>query len=131
MAVTALFASVLGLLYLVISARVMAVRRVAGRLPADDAELATQLRLRVHRNFAEYVPIVLTLLGLAESLSAPFPVLFAIGSFLVAGRCLHVAALSCEPEHQALRMAGMVCTLLALGLGSLTDLSLAIGTYRS
>ena len=71
MAITAFYASLLALLFILLSARVIAQRREA-KVEIGHGESAQLLRrMRVHANFAEYVPFALLLMTLAESLRAP------------------------------------------------------------
>ena len=70
MPITAFYAALLAMLFMVLSFRTIEQRRNA-RVEigtGEDAELLR--RYRVHVNFAEYVPFALLLLGLAESLKA-------------------------------------------------------------
>ena len=71
MPITALYAALLAPVYIILAARVIGARR-AGNTAAGDGGGTTLLRrMRVHAKFAEYVPFVLTLLGLSESLGFP------------------------------------------------------------
>ena len=68
MPITALYAGLLAPLFLLLSVRVIRQRRgakVAVRGDGGDAMLLR--RMRVHANFAEYVPLALLLMALAEN----------------------------------------------------------------
>jgi uncharacterized protein len=68
--------------------------------------------IRVHGNFAEYVPLGLIMMGLLESHS-PHPVLVAvIGASLALGRILHAQGLK-QPDLKK-RVRGMVLTFGSL-----------------
>jgi uncharacterized membrane protein YecN with MAPEG domain len=119
MPITAFYASLLAFLFLLLSARVIAQRREA-RVEigaGDSAELFR--RSRVHANFAEYVPLALLLLALAESLKPPSIVLHALCLALVAGRLVHAYGLSQTPHILKLRVLGMWLTLGTIGLTAL------------
>ena len=71
MYVTPIFAGGLTLLYVYLAVRVITTRRTV-RIGLGDGGDAEMLRcIRVHANFAEYVPIGLLLMAMAELLSAP------------------------------------------------------------
>ncbi len=119
MPITAFYASLLAFLFLLLSARVIAQRRAA-RVEIGVGESAELLRRsRVHANFAEYVPIAVLLLALAESMKAPSVFLHALGLALVAGRFLHAYALSQTPHILRLRVIGMWLTLATIGLAAI------------
>ena len=70
MEITALYASLLAPLFILLSVRVIGARRSA-RVPVGDGGNTVLLRrMRVQANFAEYVPFALLLMALAEK-SAP------------------------------------------------------------
>ncbi len=126
MAVTALYASILALLFVLLSLRVIFVRRRARVALGDGGDRTLQRRLRAHGNFAEYAPLVLVLMALAEMQDAPALALHGIGLALLAGRCLHAYSVSREPEPIQLRVAGMTLTFIALITGAKTNLLLAL-----
>ena len=80
----------------------------------------------MHANFAEYVPVALILLALAESMKIPSVVLHALGLMLVAGRTVHAYALSRNPHILRLRVLGMWMTLATIGLLGLVDFAYGV-----
>lgn len=120
MIITPLYASVLALIYVALSFRVIGVRR-AGNISLGDGgndELAR--RIRVHGNFAEYAPFTLVLMTLAELQDRSPYVLHFIGISILLGRLLHALGLS--TRHGMLRVAGMVLTFTALIAGAFANL---------
>ena len=116
MPVTAFYASLLGFLFVLLSVRVMTQRKEA-RVEIGHGESAELFRRsRVHANFAEYVPLALLLLALAESLKAPSILLHLLGLALVAGRFSHAYGLSQSPQVAGARGLGILLTLLMIGL---------------
>ena len=114
MPVTALYAGLLALLFVVLSFRVSGVRRSQKISVGDGGNSDLLRRMRVHGNFAEYVPLVLVLMGLAESLKTQPRLLHAIGAALLVGRILHVIGLSPATSVLPLRAGGMILTFLAM-----------------
>lgn len=126
MMVTLFYASLLGLLYLVLVARVGRYRaraRVAFGT-GDDREL--EVRMRVQANFVEYVPLALILLALLESLSASRYGLHALGIVLVVGRLLHAWGLSQRGEINMPRGIGAGLTILVCLVAALWGLWLSV-----
>lgn len=128
MPITALYAGLLGLLFVVLSIRVIAVRREARVALGDGGHAALQRRMRVHGNFAEYAPLGLILLGLAESLRTDVRLLHVIGVVLLAGRLAHAIGVSQARERFAIRVAGMMGTFAAIIAAAAACL---IGAVRS
>jgi uncharacterized membrane protein YecN with MAPEG domain len=73
----------------------------------------------VHANFAEYVPLALILLVLAELTGAAGLTLHALGLALLIGRVLHAYGVSQAEEDYRFRVAGMALTFVALISGAL------------
>jgi uncharacterized membrane protein YecN with MAPEG domain len=118
MPITAFYASLLAALYLYLSVRVIGWRR-AQRVELGHGEDAQLLRrIRVHANFAEYVPLTLLLMALAESLTSPRPLIHLAGLLLLAGRLIHAYGLSQTPHILRYRVGGMMLTLIALGIAA-------------
>jgi uncharacterized membrane protein YecN with MAPEG domain len=123
--ITAFYASLLAVLFIVLSVRVIGWRRVR-RVEighGDDAQLLR--RMRVHANFAEYAPFALLLMALAESLGPPHVFVHVAGLSLLVGRFLHAYALSQTPHILRYRVWGMWLTFFSIGLSALVCLSLS------
>ncbi len=120
MPITALYASLLALLFVALSVRVIGLRRLSGVALGDGGKADLMRRMRVHANFAEYVPLALVLLGFAESLGTPSPFLHLLGLTLLLGRLLHAFGVSQARETFFFRVSGMALTLgtLLLAAGS-------------
>ena len=125
MPITALYASLLAFLFLLLTARVISQRREARVEIGHGESRELMRRARVHANFAEYVPLALVLLAAAESLKAPALVLHVLGLGLVAGRYIHAYGLSPSPHNFRLRVLGMWLTLIAIALLATLCLALA------
>jgi uncharacterized protein len=126
MPITALYASLLAFLFLLLSARVISQRREARVEIGHGESRELMRRARVHANFAEYVPVALVLLICAESLKAPALALHVLGLGLVAGRAVHAYGLSQTPHNFRLRVLGMWLTLATIGLLAALCFALAV-----
>ena len=130
MPITALYASVLAILFLVLSSRTIGLRRAQKVEIGDGGNRDLLRRVRVHANFAEYVPIALVLLACAESLRLAPMMLHAIGIVLCAGRLSHAYGLSQTPHIMPLRVFGMLATFAAIIAGIAACLALSIPLVR-
>lgn len=127
--ITPIYAAVLALLFAALSIRTIALRRRL-QVAIGDAGNKTMLRaVRVHANFAEYVPFTLLLTLMLELQRTPAALVHALGACLLIGRSVHAYGVSQTPETFAFRVAGMMLTLTAL-IGSALALLLALsGTF--
>ncbi len=108
--VTAMYAGLLGLLMLVLSFRVVAVRRAMSIGLGDGGNALLLSRIRIHGHFAEYVPLALVLLLLLELNGASTTWLHGLGIALVAGRLAHVQGLTVGTGANAGRLIGNMLT---------------------
>jgi uncharacterized membrane protein YecN with MAPEG domain len=127
MQITAFYAALMAALFIYLSVRVIGWRR--GRRVefghGEDIELLR--RTRVHANFAEYVPFVLVLMALAESMQPPDLLLHVAGVLLVVGRVIHAYGVSQSPPIMRYRVYGMWLTFASMTLAAL--LCLALSTF--
>jgi uncharacterized protein len=110
MIVTSIYAALLSLLYVLLSVRVIGVRRSLRIGLADGGHRLLIRRIRVHANFVEYVPLALILMLLAETQRGPKSLVHVIGLLLLCGRLVHAYGVGQEPEVRYCRSIGMVLT---------------------
>jgi len=120
--VTPLFAAVLGLMYLALSFAVIKQRskHKVSIGTGDNEELKTEVR--IHGNFAEYVPFCLILMFLLESLTLSSNLAFWMGSLLLISRVCHVIGMRGDKRLFILRVAGMLGTFAVILISSLAML---------
>lgn len=124
--ITPVYASLLAMLFVYLSVRTIGLRRSL-RIGLGHAENPLMLRaMRVHANFAEYVPLALVLVFFVESSSAPPLLVHALGAALLIGRVSHAFGVSREPEQFAYRIFGMAMTFSVLSLSALYVLVAAV-----
>lgn len=119
MHVLPLYAAIFGLFYIVLSFRTINLRRKVRRSLGDGGDAALNRAIRVHGNFAEYVPFALLLLFLLESQAYSRVLVHVFASLLLVGRLLHAFGVSQLKEKLIFRMAGMILTFASIGLTSL------------
>ena len=118
MTVTPLYAGALAIWFLVLSIRVILGRVGPGNPSLGDGGNPMMLRrIRARGNFAEYVPLVLLLIGFLELSQQPKWELHLLGAMLLVARLLHGYAFSFTEEFALGRTAGTVLTLATLLVG--------------
>lgn len=124
MPITSTYAALLGLLFIALSVRALLLRGKLKVALGNGGHETLERAVRAHGNFAEYVPLALLLLALAEASGMPSGWVHAHAAGLLLGRCVHALGVSRSPETLALRVAGMVLTLAALGGAALALLAM-------
>lgn len=120
--IVAIYAALLGLLFVALSVRTILTRRRL-QIAIGDGEQPQMLRaMRVHANFAEYTPIALIVIAAAEVSDAPGALIHGLGVALLIGRCLHAWGVAQVKEDFRLRVSGMMLTFTALLIASLATL---------
>lgn len=117
--ITSLYAAILALLLLALSAAVIMRRGKTGISlnHGDDMPLAAAIRR--HGNFTEYVPLALLLLAMMELQQARPLWLHVVGGLLVAGRFIHILGINPAKANEPARVIGASLTLLSLGVAAL------------
>lgn len=114
LAITSLYAALLTIVYVVLSVRTIRIRQAA-KISLGAGEDTNLLRkIRVHANFAEYVPLGLILLMLCELVITPTWLLHGAGMMLLLGRLSHVYGVDRERQQIEFRVIGMALTFTAL-----------------
>lgn len=117
--ITAFYAALLAVVLVILSVRVIGVRR-SRRISlgdGDDADLRG--RIRAHGNFIEYTPMGLLLMAGVEGYGFDTIVVHGLGLALLAGRISHAIAVSPVQQIMPLRVAGMGLTLGAISISAL------------
>lgn len=114
---TLLYASLLGLVMIVISVRVMLRRRAQQISLGDGGDAELLARSRAFANFAEYVPMALILMGLIELSGGSGAVLHVMGALFTFCRVAHAASMTpgqMTAQQRLGRQMGMAGTWLIL-----------------
>jgi len=127
MTITAFYAALLAALFLYLSVRVIGWRRDHRVEFGHGEDFELLRRMRVHANFAEYVPFAIVLMALAESMEPPNLLVRVAGVVLVVGRLLHAYGVSQSPPITRYRVYGMWLTFTSMTLAAL--LCLALSTF--
>jgi uncharacterized membrane protein YecN with MAPEG domain len=122
MPITLAFASINALIFLVLSILV-----VRGRVEEEVAigsggKPRLELKIRVHGNFAEYVPLALLLMALLEAAGYSATVLCLLGTVLTLGRLSHAIGLSRGAKPNAFRFMGTLATWIIIAASAVMGL---------
>ncbi len=118
--ITPLYAGLLGLWYLVLSAHVVRGRRGQQISLGDGGDAAMTRRIRGHANFGEYVPLILLMLAMLELGGGTARwLLHALGVALLIARLAHGVALSFTERWMLGRFIGAALTFTVLGIVSI------------
>ncbi len=120
--ITAIYASLAGLLLLVLSFRVVRSRRKLSVGLGDGGQESLLRAQRAQANFTEYVPIALILLAVAESQVLTGWLLHTAGAVLLLARLLHAWGLNQSSGRSFGRYWGTLLTwmvILALSLANI------------
>ena len=130
--VTSVVASLLGAWLLGQSVFVMRLRRKHKVAVGTGNNASLERAMRAQANTAEYAPMLLMLLLLAELQGLPSWLLALLGACALLGRVLHGLGLVwVEPKHKnfRLRVQGMALTWSTLGVLALVVLGRGMGAW--
>lgn len=120
--ITPYYALPLTLLFVLLSLNVVR-GRISEKVSLGDGGNAMMLRrIRAQANCAEYAPLGIVLLAMAELAGRGAGWLHLVGICLLLGRMLHAAQLSFQGKPFLLRQAGMILTFTALILAAVLAL---------
>ena len=111
--ITSFTAVLAGLLILMLTSKVIQLRRRDGVVLGDNNDRPLTKAIRGHANAVEQLPIALILLGLSEAQGAAAPALLGAAILLIVGRIMHAIYFAIDGTHWRLRMYGMMLTLIA------------------
>lgn len=119
--ITAFYAGLLGILFLILSIWVSMGRAQFKVHHGDGGKAPLQRRIRIQANFAEYVPLALLLIALNEAAgAADWIVQFLLVALLIA-RLVHpvgMVAPEGSPQQYALRAPAMMATWTVIAIAS-------------
>lgn len=108
------YAAVFAVMYVGLAGLVIR-QRFKTRVGLGDGQQPDLVKaVRIHGNFAEYVPLLLLLLLILEVQGAALWQLHLIGGLTLVGRVSHAIGLTKSSGTSLPRMIGMICTFSAL-----------------
>ncbi len=126
MIVVPTYAAIFALVFVFLSFRVIKARRQEKIAIGAGGSAVVERAMRVHANFAEYVPFALLLLSFIEQKGAHFLYVNFLCLLLLVGRSVHIFGVSNENENFRYRIHGMLMTFATIVLAAITLLLMAI-----
>ncbi|MBU2983263.1 MAPEG family protein [Lentibacter algarum] len=125
LAITPLYAALIGLLFIALSVNVIRTRFKHRVSVGDGGEKALIKAMRAHANCAEYAPFTLLLIAMAELQSGPAWLIHLLGLLILGGRFIHAYGFGRTPQIVPLRQTGMYLTFTAILVSALSNILLA------
>ena len=126
MHITIIYAALFALFYLFLSFKVISIRKKVQAAIGDGGDIALGRAMRVHANFAEYVPLTLFLIYLLESQQVSSLFIHALYISLFVGRILHAYGVSKVKENLRFRVFGMMTNFSVIFISALYLLAIGV-----
>jgi uncharacterized membrane protein YecN with MAPEG domain len=126
LSITGLYASLLGLLFVGLAINIIRMRLKFKVGIGDGGNKALGKAIRVHGNFAEYIPIALLMLAAYEINGANPMWLHGLGALLFIGRVLHAIGLSKTTGTSKQRQIGTLSVFLVIIILAIENIRLFI-----
>ena len=126
---TPIYASILGVFYLLLTFNVIKNRVKYKVVLSDNDHTSLRRAIRAHANFIEYVPLILILIMILEINRLPPLIINILGLLLLIGRSLHAYSIIInEVKNKTIvfRQIGMVMTLLVIIISICINLSVLV-----
>jgi uncharacterized membrane protein YecN with MAPEG domain len=120
------YAAIFAFLFVFLSFRVIKARRQEKIAIGAGGSAVVERAMRVHANFAEYVPFALLLLSFIEQKGAHYLYVNFLCLLLLVGRSVHIFGVSNENENFRYRVLGMSMTFATIIFAAITLLLMAI-----
>jgi uncharacterized membrane protein YecN with MAPEG domain len=123
MIITPIFSAIFAIFFVFLSIKVIKTRRNHKISMGTGQNKSVERAIRVHANFAEYVPFGIILIACLELNGAPWWLVAIPGLTLIVGRLIHAKGINIPPPDFSKRVLGMkftfytLITLVVLNLG--------------
>ena len=124
--VAPLYAGLIALIFVGLSSRVIQARMRARVSVGDGGDRHVIKAMRAQANCAEYAPLGLILLTLAELQGAPVWALHLLGATLFLGRLMHAYGFGRTPQIVPIRQLGIALTFTMLIVTALANIAYAV-----
>lgn len=127
LSITGLYASLLTVLFIGLAFNIIRLRYQYKTGIGDGGHSALAKAIRIHGNFAEYIPLALLMLGIYEANGANPIILHALGAILFIGRILHAIGLTKTTGVSKQRQIGMLSLFMVLLVLAIENIRLFLG----
>jgi uncharacterized membrane protein YecN with MAPEG domain len=112
--ISSLYSSLLALIFIILTVRVIRLRRSQKISIGDGGNFALQKAIAAQANFCQSCPIFLILFLITEFNDVNSIILHCCGVIMLLGRALHAYGINQEKENFFFRVGGMIATFTAL-----------------
>ncbi|WP_170478813.1 MAPEG family protein [Ruegeria arenilitoris] len=126
LAITPIYAALIAVLFVWLSANVIRQRRRGRVSVGDGGDKAVLKAMRTHSNCAEYAPFALLLVAMVELQGGGGLLVNLLGLTLLAGRVLHAYGFGKTPQIVVFRQIGMLLTFAAILISAIANIFLAL-----
>jgi uncharacterized membrane protein YecN with MAPEG domain len=116
--VTALYAGLLGLLFILLAVQIGQLRAATSISIGDAGNDELVIAMRRQANFVEFVPLALILIGLLESNGVSAAAVHALGATLLVARACHAYGFRAEHPGSVFRSIGAIGSTLTMAVAS-------------
>ncbi|MBK19022.1 MAG: glutathione metabolism protein [Rhodospirillaceae bacterium] len=113
-----LYAALLGIGLILLSLRVISLRRQFKVALGGGDEPRLERAIRAHGNYSEYVPISIILIAFVEFAGNPAWIIHMLCGLLLVSRVIHAFGVSQTAENFSFRVFGMATTFAVLAICS-------------
>ncbi|MFO0997917.1 MAG: MAPEG family protein [Alphaproteobacteria bacterium] len=124
---TLLYAGIAGMLFVVLSGHVIRLRFRRKTGIGDGGHADLQQAIRVHANFAEYVPFALLLIAFVEMAGYAAATVNGLGIALILARVSHAIGLTRSTGPSPFRFVGTSVTFVVILVASVLSIQYALG----
>ncbi|WP_206485431.1 MAPEG family protein [Thalassotalea sp. G2M2-11] len=126
LSITGFYLALLGLLYVALAIRIIQLRFQFKTGIGDGGHAPLAQAIRVHGNFAEYVPIVILLLACSEINGSHPLLLHGVGAIFFIGRISHSIGITKTQGPSSFRFWGMMTSFMSIIILAVDNIRLFI-----
>lgn len=119
MLLTPYYAAILALIYVALSFRVIRIRQQLKVSLGDGKDKQLKRAIRVHGNFAEYVPLTLMMIYFVEIQSHNALLIHGLCTVLILARLSHIYGVSQLKENLMFRVFGLFITGCVISISAI------------
>lgn len=120
--VTGLYTGILGIVFLLCAINVIKMRFKSEVGLGDGGDESLIKAIRIHGNFAEYIPIIILLMAFYEINGGNIALLHIIGIVLTLGRIMHAIGITKSIGTTIYRQFGVLSTFIILIILSILNI---------
>jgi len=126
MIITPVFSAIFAIFFVFLSIKVIKIRRDHKISLGTGKNKFLERAIRVHANFAEYVPFALFLIAMLEINKSHIIITLILCLILLIGRIIHAWGVSTESENFSYRVAGMVLTFSVIVFAAVMNVAFVL-----